>query len=82
MRMTPDGATPLPRSVIWDPKRNRYRVRLYLDGRTIWLSYCRDLETAIMDLERAEEHRMELRRGPSLIQSAAGFVAAIKGNHI
>lgn len=56
MRTAPDG-TELPRGVIYDPAKRRFRVRLYARQRPVWTSYHYDHGEALAALERAKAHR-------------------------
>lgn len=56
MRTTPDGHS-LPRGVIYDPVKRRYRVRIYVRQRPIWTTYHYCVYEALAAHERALAHR-------------------------
>ena len=58
----------LPRGVFFEPKRNRYRVRLYYCQRVIWRSYHACPYDATEELRRAQVHRLEFVRALSTQQ--------------
>jgi hypothetical protein len=53
----------LPRGVFFEPRRNRYRVRLYYCQDVVWRSYHPCLETALEELYKARRHRLQYVRG-------------------
>jgi hypothetical protein len=56
----------LPTGVTYDPKRNRYRVRLYRGEEPVWLSYSRRYSVAMEQYRRARIAQDNIReRRPS-----------------
>lgn len=60
MRIDPNGRA-LPRGVTYEPKRQRYRVRLYHFDRPIWVSYCSGYAAAMDQYGQARERQRSLR---------------------
>ena len=54
----------LPMGVTYDPKRDRYRVRLYRGEAPVWLSYSRRYSVAMEQYRRARSKQDSIRRGP------------------
>lgn len=70
MRSAPDG-TPLPKGIIFDPKKKRFRVRLYLKQRPIWVTYHYVLEEALEALKRAKDHRSQVAQHDRTVKSTS-----------
>lgn len=79
MRHDPDGVK-LPRGVIYDPARQRYRVRLYRFHRVIWLSYARSVEEALTDFDNAKVEQKRIKEHTGHIHSVDDYVDALKNN--
>ena len=66
--LTDPSGRKLPTGVTYDPRRGRYRVRLYRGEHAIWLSYSRRYSTAMEQYRRAVSERngtAQVPRGPS-----------------
>ena len=81
MRQDTNG-TPLPRGLMYDPVRLRYRVRLYRFHRVIWLSYSRSKEQALDDLERAKLKQAVIRQHSGTIRGVDALVDALQNDYV
>jgi len=53
--MTDPQGNELPKGVIWDPERKRYRIRRYVRNRVVYLAYTRDWEMVAYHAAQADE---------------------------
>jgi hypothetical protein len=77
MNQSPEGVA-LPRGIIYDPARQRYRVRLYHFHRVVWLSYTRTLNDALADFNAAKHKQADVRCHTSSIRSVQDYVTALQ----
>lgn len=77
MRRGPDNR-PLPRGMIYDPARRRFRVRLYRKHREIWLSYAHDYLEALKQYQKAKACQARIRSHEGAITGLDGYIAAIQ----
>ena len=70
--LTDPNGRKLPTGVTYDPKRGRYRVRLYRGEQAIWLSYTRRYSSAMEQYQRA----LSARDGAATVRGPRGSVRA------
>jgi hypothetical protein len=63
----------MPRGLFFDPKRDRYRVRLYRGHAVVHLSYHKNLDDALREYHRVSESRPEIKPGPGSLAPEALF---------
>lgn len=76
---TPEG-TPLPRGVIYDPKRKRYRVRLYRRSRPVYLAYASSYDEAIAKYKEAQDMQRSVNHNEGDVRGVDGSVHALANN--
>lgn len=63
----------LPKGLFFDPKRNRYRVRLYRGAEIVHLSYHKTLDEALDLYKKIVDDRPEIKTGPGSLTTSAMF---------
>jgi hypothetical protein len=77
MNTDPNGRT-LPRGVTYEPKRRRYRVRLYQLDRPVWVSYSRSYADAMDQYDQARQRQRSLRASPRGAPRIRGHWTALR----
>ena len=63
----------MPKGLFFDPKRDRYRVRLYQGHTVVHLSYHKTIEDALTEYQRVSENRPGIKPGPGSLAPDALF---------
>lgn len=81
--MTIRIACKLPRGIFYDTKRKRYRVRIHIKSKVVYLSYHKTPEDALKAYHEARAKRKELRALPPADTSTCqGMIDALHNNRL
>lgn len=78
-RVSPEGWA-LPKGVIYDPARHRYRVRLYYKSRPVFLRYAFTYDEAMAAYEAGLKAQEDVRRGSHGAIKRGNYAEALRRN--
>ena len=78
-RIDPNG-NQLPRGVIYDPARQRYRVRFYQGSRVVYLNYAHAFDEAMTMYDEGLKTQEHIRSRQGSLRSSDDYIDALREN--